>query len=894
MKKLMQKTWFTGVLILAAVLIVTILNLLVMTLELDWPFYSDTFFGVASNGFENGGDFIFAFILSLIFYLFFVPIIVAVFSYFRKSNWGFYVAGGFFVLFDVALIAFQSFTGYLPVIAIVLLIFSILIMIAMFTLVIFRSRLLAEEVSEFKSNQSPSKSNVPLLVLINDIISGVAFLTVFFVPLYTYIEYGQARSGVLINVLLGGETDVAVIITFFVFFLFLMGIFLYFANCLTSYFINKELFIKQSKKLINLSLLAVSIFFLIGLVINIYNTLTWDSEISTIAYIPMILMFGVVFFNAILMGKYNDYNLIRTGEKKKKYANVESLILVIILTAVTVFMLFLPIVKINISSGAYTQIISLTGFNILSDYAILDQGYRILAYMLYVMLMAVGFALVMTISSYLSKSKLFHRIVKTTSFTNVFFVFIIAISGYYFQIAREINETIIQDIAEFYNISLPSSSLLEYTIGTDAMYAFLASVVVLVLMFVRKVFDRDELDPVTLEGIGGSGLDESEATSRLSESEDELSPDFDPCYAFTELDSNHNSFKTDTILRRASSVTQPTLNGLVNFVVEYARNSHKHLSYKAETIATFVSGLGASKLSILQGMSGTGKTSLPKIFAEAIYGNCDIVEVESSWKDKNELLGYYNEFSLKYTPKKFTIALYKAALNKDIFTFILLDEMNLSRIEYYFSDFLSLMENEPDEREIKLVNIKLSRKENGEFIDYSSLENGHTLKIPENVWFIGTANRDESTFVISDKVYDRATTMNFTKRAPKVRNYSDPIPKKYYDYSTMNQLFEDAKAKGTFDAEASDLIKKIEDLLAPFNISFGNRILKQIEDFVNIYKECFVNDDVESEAIEMILLSKVVSKLEVKTIEDKEKLQVDFEKLNLYKCAEFIKHLDED
>ena len=111
---------------------------------------------------------------------------------------------------------------------------------------------------------------------------------------------------------------------------------------------------------------------------------------------------------------------------------------------------------------------------------------------------------------------------------------------------------------------------------------------------------------------------------------------------------------------------------------------------------------------------------------------------------------------------------------------------------------------------------------------------------------------------------------------------------------TEESLFNLAKEKGDFDAENNILVKNIETLLAPYNISFGNRILKQIEDFVNIYKECFVNDDVESEAIEKILLSKVVSKLEVKTIEDKEKLVMEFEKLNLYQCADFIKHLDED
>ncbi|UKI50741.1 MAG: hypothetical protein L6U99_05125 [Clostridium sp.] len=73
------------------------------------------------------------------------------------------------------------------------------------------------------------------------------------------------------------------------------------------------------------------------------------------------------------------------------------------------------------------------------------------------------------------------------------------------------------------------------------------------------------------------------------------------------------------------------------------------------------------------------------------------------------------------------------------------------------------------------------------------MENGHTLKIPKNVWFIGTANRDESTFEISDKVYDRAQTMNFNKRAPKVHNYSEPMLPKFINYDTLAALLNEAK-----------------------------------------------------------------------------------------------------
>ncbi|MDE7107019.1 MAG: AAA family ATPase, partial [Clostridiales bacterium] len=373
--------------------------------------------------------------------------------------------------------------------------------------------------------------------------------------------------------------------------------------------------------------------------------------------------------------------------------------------------------------------------------------------------------------------------------------------------------------------------------------------------------------------------------------------DFDACPAFTEIDNLQDKFQAALEKRRAQLFKNLTLPNLIRFVVDYARESRLHLSYTPDDIATFVAGLGASRLTILQGMSGTGKTSLPKIFTEALMSNCEIVEVESSWRDKNELLGYYNEFSKCYTPKKFTQCLYRARLNSEVITFIVLDEMNLSRIEYYFSDFLSLMENEEDRRAIKLLNVKLSRIENGKAIEYDGLKDGHTIKVPTNVWFIGTANRDESTFEISDKVYDRAQTMNFDKRAPKIESFSEPIEKRYISYEMLAKLFEEAKQKYKFDAEDNRYIRETEKLLAPYNISFGNRILRQIEAFVKVYCACFGDKSAagaENDAVERILLSKVVRKLENKVVENKEKLAVEFDKIGLNKCSAFIRKLNED
>ncbi|MDX9691445.1 MAG: hypothetical protein RBT45_03255 [Acholeplasmataceae bacterium] len=899
MKDLFKKSWFISTLIIGIMLIVFLLNLWIVSLNLKAPYDEDTIMSLGANLEAGRYVTIFSFVFRIAFYVSIVPILLSGLSFLKKSNWGFTIALVYFLLFATGLIAFQTSYNVLPMFAIVLNVFNFILAIGIFVLLIFRNKALYEtRAQEDDENEKKlSATKIPLSILIIDIVSILVFLTTFFIPLYTLVDTDSTYRAIIIRVLFSGDTNYDVLIYFFVNFIIFLSMFLYFAKCITFYFFDKERFILKSKALINFIFVATIIFFITGLALHMYYTLD-NRDVSSSSYIPMLLMCVVIFIYSIFRGKYSAYTQIPFQESKVRYARVESLLYVILITVVSVLMVLLKIIKIEIEYETYSNLIEMTGLTILQDYSELDPGYRLLAFLLVVMLIAVGLTLVTAISSYLSKHKQFNAMVKLAAIVNVFFVFIIAVSGYYFQIAKEINQTVLIETFEYYGISLPSILEYDYTISTDAIYALIASLVVLIVMFIRKSFDREEL--TLLEASLTPSSDNLESNngapgeSSPSYTDDETLRVFDPCPAFTDLDSRVSNFQQDLEKRNELKVGETSLNDLVHFIVEYARNSRLHLSYTPEDIATFVAGLGASKLSILQGMSGTGKTSLPKIFSEAVFGNCEIVEVESSWKDKNELLGYYNEFSMKYTPKKFTLALYKAALNKEILTFILLDEMNLSRIEYYFSDFLSLMENEENQREIKLINIRLNRKDEENEIEYLALDQGTTLKVPSNVWFIGTANRDESTFVISDKVYDRAHTMNFTKRAPKVRNYSNPISRQYYDYQTINDLFIEAKRQGTFDAEQNELIKNVEALLSPFNISFGNRILKQIEDFVNVYKACFSNADVENEAIEKILLSKVVAKLEVKTIDDKEKLEMEFEKLNLNQCAAFIKRLDNE
>ncbi|WP_312072187.1 hypothetical protein [Anaerotignum propionicum] len=373
---------------------------------------------------------------------------------------------------------------------------------------------------------------------------------------------------------------------------------------------------------------------------------------------------------------------------------------------------------------------------------------------------------------------------------------------------------------------------------------------------------------------------------------------------------------------------------LVSHVKTYAASRSKPLFYTDRDLRSYIAGMASSHLSILQGMSGTGKTSLPKIFAEAVLGEINVVVVESSWRDRNELLGYYNDFSKKFTAKEFTCDLYRAGSDryKDTIYLIVLDEMNLSRVEYYFADFLSILEHEASKWKIKLVDTDLRQlpteitkevkdaleKESGKeiaelkdiveklypnlslneddetkvnandklrLIAYLSakkfknatntrylvggpqnLIDGNTIRIPSNVWFVGTANRDESTFEITDKVYDRAQVLEFNKRA-KGKQLPE-VDKIYLPYEALEKMFMKAAVEFEFDGENYALLAEIEQILqANFKISYGNRILDQINKFVPVYVAAgqgsgLTNDDLIGEAIDYQLTYKVLRKLE--------------------------------
>ena len=290
-----------------------------------------------------------------------------------------------------------------------------------------------------------------------------------------------------------------------------------------------------------------------------------------------------------------------------------------------------------------------------------------------------------------------------------------------------------------------------------------------------------------------------------------------------------------------------TLPQIVTRFTNFAA-SQLHLYYSEETIRIFFSGLATSKVLILEGISGTGKTSLPYAMGKFFNNGTSIISVQPSWRDRADLIGYFNEFTKKFNETDFLASVYESSLREDP-NFIVLDEMNLARIEYYFADFLSIMEM-PDVAEWKIDLIAAPRDDDPNNVVYGK------FLVPQNVWFVGTANNDDSTFTITDKVYDRAVTLELNNKA---EYFDAPLTESYNcSYSYLESLFDRAHNDFKISDETFALIKELDEFIrAKFKISFGNRIMKQLRLFVPVYIAC---GGTELGGVDFILTSKVLRK----------------------------------
>ena len=284
----------------------------------------------------------------------------------------------------------------------------------------------------------------------------------------------------------------------------------------------------------------------------------------------------------------------------------------------------------------------------------------------------------------------------------------------------------------------------------------------------------------------------------------------------------------------------------------------KRLYYSEQDIRAFLGGIAMSKLHILQGISGTAKTSLPIGFARALgrrgRDNYKLVEVQAGWRDRQDLIGYYNSFEGKFYETEFLRALYEAQCPefRDQIYIIILDEMNLSRPEQYFADFLSKLEQEAPEL---ILNTDLERPSPQLF------KKNDTLIIPPNVWFVGTANQDETTLEFADKTYDRAHVMELERSHESFEIPTKLSPRSPISYNALTTAFKEAqkqhqrKATKAFDFLNCYLSEILE---SKFKIGWGNRLQRQINDYIPVL---IAAGGSLTEATDDILATKILRKV---------------------------------
>ena len=367
------------------------------------------------------------------------------------------------------------------------------------------------------------------------------------------------------------------------------------------------------------------------------------------------------------------------------------------------------------------------------------------------------------------------------------------------------------------------------------------------------------------------------------EKEEETQEEVSRFDGLTRIDGQREKYK------RTDYKDDITLKRLCETFRNFSANKLK-LYYDISDIRRFIAGMAVSHILILQGMSGTGKTSLAYAFGEFLDNTSTVIPVQPMWKERTDLIGYYNEFTKRFNETDLLKKMYEANYSKDIYVTVL-DEMNIARVEYYFAEFLSLLElPDAEKRNLSVVSDEWEN-------DPEQLEGGH-IKLPKNMWFVGTANNDDSTFAISDKVYDRAMIMDLDKKAEP---FTAPKEKRlHFSYERFEELVGEAVKEYRVTTRNRQRLEKLDEyMIENFHITFGNRIMKQINTYIPVYVSCGGD---ELEALDDILAKKVMRKLSMQNpvyIRNSAEpfcryMDELFGEENMPLCKEFVRRLEKN
>lgn len=316
--------------------------------------------------------------------------------------------------------------------------------------------------------------------------------------------------------------------------------------------------------------------------------------------------------------------------------------------------------------------------------------------------------------------------------------------------------------------------------------------------------------------------------------------------------------------------------GIMEHIYDYYEAQGYFFSH--EILTRYFLSLKTKPFVILTGISGTGKTKIAQIFAEYMCQGLSLeekakriafVSVRPDWMDNKGLLGYYNLLDEKYHATPILQILIEASEHQDKPYFIILDEMNLAKVEQYFSDFLSIMES------------RTTGNLSGEPLYLHSATKAETpggrvipqqIMIPPNVYFTGTVNVDESTYMFSPKVLDRANVIEFNDvdlanyergiasadgyilKEQDVREKLLPMAEEMPFCNKTDYTRAQEKNRNTGEYLASIL-----KILHPHHLHFGYRVVNEIARFILLASE-MVQDFKLEETLDIQILQKILPK----------------------------------
>ncbi|WP_127532972.1 MrcB family domain-containing protein [Paenibacillus kobensis] len=388
----------------------------------------------------------------------------------------------------------------------------------------------------------------------------------------------------------------------------------------------------------------------------------------------------------------------------------------------------------------------------------------------------------------------------------------------------------------------------------------------------KHIFTHEDFQPEFIEAMGVAHFEEVTQQSRTKfmlnwlEELQYIRKQADSTYIYVEESDEVSTTMTDHL------TVQERVNQIKFFI------ANQGFSYPGSLIENFYLSLKTKPFVILAGISGTGKTKLVKLFAEALgaterNGQFTLIPVRPDWSDPSDLIGY-QDLAGQFRPGPLTKVLIEAMqpANRNKPYFICLDEMNLARVEHYFSDMLSILETQRRDGG-RIVTDRIVSKELLQTMQTTSNEAAQSpinndLIIPDNVFLIGTVNMDETTHPFSKKVLDRANTLEFNyirlddfpmEQSSPIQPSVEPVPASFLqsDYLTLQNAF--SEHQQLIRTTTEELVK-INAILEELHAHVGFRVRDAVCFFM-IYNERFGLLE-PSSAFDTQLLQKILPRIQ--------------------------------